>query len=47
VGPLAAGMFVGSTLGPRLARRIPAGLLRWLVALVGLGLAAKLWISPG
>jgi uncharacterized protein len=33
-------------LGPRLARHIPANLLRWLVALLGIGLAAKLWIAP-
>ncbi len=45
VVPLGAGMFAGSLIGPRLARRIPANLLRWLVALLGLGLAIKLWIS--
>jgi uncharacterized membrane protein YfcA len=33
--PLSAGMFAGSMIGPRLARRIPASLLRWLVALLG------------
>jgi uncharacterized protein len=44
--PLAAGLFAGSLIGPRLARRLPAGLLRWLVALLGLGLAVKLWIAP-
>jgi uncharacterized membrane protein YfcA len=37
---------VGSTIGPRVARRIPAAVLRWLVALVGLGLAVKLWVDP-
>jgi uncharacterized protein len=41
--PLAAGLFTGSLIGPRVARRIPARILRWLVALVGLGLAAWLW----
>jgi uncharacterized protein len=46
VGPLAAGTFLGSMVGPRVARRLPASLLRWLVALVGLGLAIRLWISP-
>jgi uncharacterized membrane protein YfcA len=46
VAPLAAGNFVGSMLGPRLARRLPARLLRWLVALIGLGLAVRLWIAP-
>jgi uncharacterized protein len=44
--PLGAGMFAGSMIGPRLARRIPASVLRWLVALLGLGLAVKLWIAP-
>jgi uncharacterized protein len=45
--PLGAGMFAGSMIGPRVARRIPAGLLRWLVAVLGMGLAVKLWIAPG
>ena len=45
VAPLAAGMLAGSSVGPRLARRIPPGLLRWLVALTGIGLAVRLWIS--
>ncbi|HEY1674678.1 MAG TPA: sulfite exporter TauE/SafE family protein [Streptosporangiaceae bacterium] len=44
--PLSIGMFVGSMIGPRLARRIPANVLRWLVALLALGLAVKLWIAP-
>jgi uncharacterized protein len=44
--PMAAGMFAGSLIGPRLARRIPARALRWLVALTGLGLAVRLWIGP-
>ena len=43
--PLGAGMFAGSLIGPRLARRIPASVLRWLVALLGLGLAVKLWMA--
>ncbi|HEY3957103.1 MAG TPA: sulfite exporter TauE/SafE family protein [Streptosporangiaceae bacterium] len=47
VGPLAVGLFIGSQIGPRLARRIPAGVLRWLVVLLGLALAVKLWIAPG
>jgi uncharacterized membrane protein YfcA len=41
--PLAAGLFTGSLIGPKVARRVPAGILRWLVVLVGLGLAAWLW----
>jgi uncharacterized protein len=44
--PLAAGMFAGSLLGPRLARRIPAPILRWIIALLGAGLAVRLWIWP-
>lgn len=44
--PLAAGLFLGSTLGPRAARRLPAGVLRWLVALLGLAFAVRLWLSP-
>ncbi len=46
VVPLGAGMFAGATIGPRVARRLPAGLLRWVGALLGLGLAVKLWIAP-
>jgi uncharacterized protein len=45
VVPLSAGLFAGSLIGPRLARHLPAGLLRWLVALLGLGLAVRLWIT--
>ena len=44
--PLAARMFVGSTLGPRIARRLPSGFLRWLVAMIGIGLAVWLWVRP-
>jgi hypothetical protein len=47
VVPLGIGMFAGSMIGPRLARHIPANVLRWLVALLGIGLAVKLWIAPG
>ena len=46
VVPVGAGMFVGSVLGPRITRRLPAGLLRWLVALIGIVLAVELWINP-
>jgi uncharacterized protein len=41
--PLGAGMFVGSTLGPRVARWLPGNVLRWAVAFMGLGLAVRLW----
>lgn len=46
VGPLAAGVFAGSLAGPWVARHMPPALLRWLVALTGLGLAIHLWFSP-
>lgn len=45
VVPLAAGVLVGSVVGPVVARRIPAGVLRVLVALVGIGLAIELWVT--
>jgi len=44
--PLALGLFVGSLAGPWVARRMPPGLLRWLVALSGLALAVRLWLDP-
>jgi hypothetical protein len=44
---LAAGVLVGSRLGPGVARRIPGELLRWSVAILGLGLAVWLWVRPG
>jgi uncharacterized membrane protein YfcA len=44
--PLAAGMLFGSMIGPRIARRLPGNVLRLLVALTGLGLAARLWVAP-
>ena len=46
VAALAAGLFLGSLLGPRVARRLPPRVLRWLVALTGLALAVRLWIDP-
>jgi uncharacterized protein len=44
--PLAAGMFAGATLGPRVARRLPAQILRWAVALLGIVLAVELLVRP-
>ena len=44
---LALGMLVGSNLGPRAARRLPAPLLRVLIALLGIGLAIQLSVHPG
>ena len=46
VAPLGLGLFAGSLAGPWVARRLPPALLRWLVALSGLALAAHLWLSP-
>jgi uncharacterized membrane protein YfcA len=46
VAALAAGLFLGSLLGPWVARRLPPRALRWLVALTGLALAVRLWIDP-
>jgi uncharacterized membrane protein YfcA len=42
VGPLAAGLFVGGLAGPAVVRRAPVRMLRWIIALAGLGLAVKL-----
>jgi uncharacterized membrane protein YfcA len=47
VAPMALGMLVGSRIGPVVARRLPAGLLRWLIVLFGLFLAIDLWLHPG
>jgi uncharacterized membrane protein YfcA len=47
VVPLTIGMFLGGTVGPVVARRVPGDVLRWLVALTGIGLAIRLWIAPG
>ena len=45
--PLALGMLAGSRVGPSITRRVSGNVLRVLVALVGFGLAVRLWISPG
>ncbi|ODT99438.1 MAG: transporter [Pseudonocardia sp. SCN 72-86] len=42
VAPMAVGVLVGSWVGPSIARRIPATLLRSAIGLAGLGLAVKL-----
>jgi len=41
--PLSAGMFIGSMLGPRIARWMPGTVLRSLIALLGIALAIQLW----
>lgn len=46
VAPLALGSFAGSMAGPRVTRHVPGGVLRWLVAMTGFGLAVRLWIVP-
>jgi uncharacterized protein len=44
--PLGIGMFAGSLIGPRLARHVPASAVRWIVAVLGIGLAVRLWLVP-
>jgi uncharacterized membrane protein YfcA len=44
--PLGLGMLAGSRVGPLVARRLPAGLLRWLIVLLGMVLAIYLWLHP-
>jgi len=46
VVPLAAGLLAGSMIGPKVARHLPPAVLRWCAALLGVGLAVKLWIAP-
>ncbi len=43
---LGAGALVGSRIGPAVTRALPRYLVRWSVALLGLGLAAWLWVKP-
>jgi uncharacterized protein len=43
--PMAAGYLAGSMVGPSVARRVPGGILRVVVALAGLGLAVRLWLA--
>jgi uncharacterized membrane protein YfcA len=45
VPPLAAGFLIGGYAGQRLVRHLPATLLRVVVALAGLGLAARLGVT--
>lgn len=47
VVPLAVGLFVGSTVGPVIARRVPPTIVRSIVATFGIALAIDLWIHPG
>ncbi len=43
--PLAAGFLLGGLLGPKIARRVPAQVLRVAVSLCGVGLAIRLGLS--
>jgi len=45
VAPLGLGMFVGSTIGPRVARHVPATYLRSVVGLFGMGFAVQLFVT--
>jgi uncharacterized protein len=45
VAPLAAGFGVGGWIGPKIARKVPAGPFRVIVSLGGIGLAVRLGIS--
>ncbi len=45
VAPLAVGMLAGASLGPLVARRVPAPVMRVVIALLGLGLAVRLWVG--
>jgi uncharacterized protein len=47
VAPLAVGAFAGSTVGPIVARRAPARVVRLTVAALGFLLALQLWLHPG
>jgi uncharacterized membrane protein YfcA len=45
VAPLAAGFLLGGWIGPKIARKVPAGPFRVVVSLCGVGLAVKLGLS--
>ena len=45
VAPLAAGFLIGGWIGPKIARRLPAGPFRVIVSLCGIGLAVRLGVS--
>ncbi len=46
VVPLAAGLFIGSLVGPLVVRHVPAVAVRWTVGVLALGLAVRLWLDP-
>ena len=43
---LAAGVLAGSRVGPSIMRAAPAAAARWLIGMLGLGLAVVLWVDP-
>ena len=45
-GCLAVGLLAGSVVGPSITRRVPARVVRTVVALAGFGLAVRLWVNP-
>jgi len=45
VAVLAGGLLVGSLLGPILARRLLAGIIRWAAAILGFALAVILFVD--
>jgi uncharacterized membrane protein YfcA len=45
VAPLAAGLLVGGALGPRVVRRVPGRVVRWVAAALGFALALYLWFT--
>ncbi len=45
VVPLATGFLVGGWIGPKIARKVPAGPFRVIVSLCGIGLAVRLGLS--
>ena len=45
VAPLAVGFLAGGWIGPKIARKVPAGPFRVIVSLCGIGLAVKLGMS--
>jgi uncharacterized protein len=43
--PLAAGFLIGGWVGPKIVRKVPAGPLRVVVSLCGVGLAVRLGLA--
>lgn len=45
VVPLGLGCVVGGRIGPAILRRVPPAVMRTVIAVAGLGLSIKLWVS--